>query len=395
MKFEFATATRIVFGKGVKDELAKLSASFGSRAFVASGMPSAVRDPLLESLSSQQIGWSLFEVKSEPTMAMVREGTEKARAFRCDMVIGIGGGSAMDTAKAIGALLANDGDLLDFLEVIGKGMPLENPPFPVIAVPTTAGTGAEVTCNAVMESPEHRVKVSLRSALMFPRIALVDPLLTVGLPKEVTASSGLDALTQVIEPFVSHKANPMTDAICREGIARAGRSLRRAYECGTDEAAREDMSLVSLFGGMALSNAKLGAVHGFAGPLGGMFHGSHGALCASLLPHVTAANIRALRKRGSGRESLSRFDEIGRLLTGNEKAASREAVEWLETVCAALEVPPLSAFGVKEEDIPLVVEKAKGASSMQGNSVKLEDGELAEILAMALAGKSSVPQGRK
>ena len=187
------------------------------------------------------------------------------------MVIGFGGGSAIDAAKAIATLVANGGDPLDYMEGIGAGKPLTQPALPIIAIPTTAGTGAEVTRNAVVASPEHRVKASLRSPFMLPRLALVDPELTYSLPPEVTAGTGLDALTQLIEPFTSHRANPMTDAFCREGLARAARSLRRAYEHGADTAAREDMALASLFGGLALANAGLGAAHGFAAPICGMF----------------------------------------------------------------------------------------------------------------------------
>ena len=198
------------------------------------------------------------------------------------------------------ALLTNEGDLSDYLEVVGKGRPLQNPAAPCIAVPTTAGTGAEVTYNAVLGVPDQHVKVSMRSPLMLPRWAIVDPLLTHSMPPELTASTGLDALTQLIEAFVSNKANPLTDGVCREGLQRAGRSLRRAFEDGSDAEAREDMSLASLFSGMALANAKLGAVHGFAGPLGGMTDAPHGVICGKLLPYVMQANVRALQDRAAG-----------------------------------------------------------------------------------------------
>lgn len=211
------------------------------------------------------------------------------------MVIGLGGGSVLDAGKAIAALVTNLGNVFDYLEVIGKGQPLVNAPLPFIAIPTTAGTGTEVTRNAVLGSPAHGVKVSLRSPMMLPSLAIVDPELTYGLPPEITASSGLDALTQLIEPFVSVKANPMTDAICREGIRHAAKSLRTVYHNGADASAREGMSLASLFGGLALANAALGAVHGFAGPLGGMLNAPHGAICAKLLPLVMEVNIKVLR----------------------------------------------------------------------------------------------------
>jgi alcohol dehydrogenase class IV len=323
-------------------------------------------------------------VSGEPTVDVARRGVQQARETGCNLVIGFGGGSTLDTAKAVAGLLTNSGDLFDYLEVIGKGQPLSRPAAPMIAIPTTAGTGSEVTRNAVLDSPEHRVKVSLRSPLMLPRLALVDPELTYGLPPAVTASTGLDALTQVTEPYVSIRANPLTDAICREGMGRAARSLRRAYEHGDDPAAREDMALASLFGGLALANAGLGAVHGFAGPLGGMFHGPHGAICASLLPHVMAVNVHALRERAPEGEALRRYGEMARILTGNPGATAEDGIAWVKELCASLSVPSLATFGVTEADFPTVVEKGAVASSMKANPIKLTPDELKEILAGAL-----------
>jgi len=313
MRFEFATATRIIFGPGTLREVGPIAAQMGSRALVVTGRTRARATPLLDALTAQGIDIVTFSVAGEPTTEVARLGTQRAREADCDMIIGFGGGSVLDTAKAISALLTNGGVPLDYLEVIGRGQPLTRPSAPCIAIPTTAGTGAEVTRNAVLASPEHRVKVSLRSPLMLPRLALVDPELTHTLPPEITASTGLDALTQVMEPYVSKRANPLTDALCREGMRRAARSLRRAYGQGDDAAAREDMALTSLFGGLALANAKLGAVHGFAGPMGGMFPAPHGAICGRLLPHVMAVNVRALQERLPGSEALRRYDEIARM----------------------------------------------------------------------------------
>jgi alcohol dehydrogenase class IV len=333
---------------------------------------------------AEGIGISIFSVKGEPTTDVVSLGTEQARDRACDLVIGFGGGSVLDTGKAIAALLTNDGQLMDYLEVIGKGRPLARRPAPYIAIPTTAGTGAEVTRNAVLASPEHRVKVSLRSPLMLPRLALVDPELTYTLPPGVTASTGLDAFTQVVEPFVSNKANPLTDALCREGMARAARSLQPAYEDGDDRDARQDMAIVSLFGGLSLANAKLGAVHGFAGPLGGMFPAPHGTICARLLPHVMRVNVRALQERVPGSPALGRYDEIAQILTGERQATAENGVAWVQQLCQALNVPPLSAYGLGREDFPTLIEKASVASSMQGNPVQLTLEEMTEILEGAL-----------
>jgi alcohol dehydrogenase class IV len=306
------------------------------------------------------------------------------RLAACDLVISIGGGSVVDTGKAIAALMTNPGDLLDYLEVIGKGKALTQASAPFIAIPTTAGTGAEVTRNAVLASPEHHVKVSLRSPLMLPRLALVDPELTYSLPPELTASTGLDALTQVIEPFVSVRANPMADAFCREGMRRAARSLRRACDDGDDASAREDMSLASLFGGLALANAGLGAVHGFAGVIGGMFDAPHGAICARLLPYVMEVNLRALEERAPEGDALHRYDEIAQILTGKDEASAMDGVTWVRELCEALNIPPLATYGMRQADWPAVVEKSAVASSMKGNPIQLTSDEMEEILGKAL-----------
>jgi alcohol dehydrogenase class IV len=384
MRFEFATATRIVFGPGTLIEVGPIAAAMGRRALVVTGRTVTRATPLLEALSAQGIDAVTYSVAGEPTVEIARQGTRRARNMGCDLVIGFGGGSAIDTGKAIAALLTNGGDPLDYLEVIGGGEPITQPAVPCIAIPTTAGTGAEVTRNAVLASPDHRVKVSLRSPLMLPRLALVDPELTHSLPPSVTASTGLDALTQVIEPYVSNRANPMTDALCRQGMHRAARSLRRAFEQGNDAAAREDMAIASLFGGLALANAKLGAVHGFAGPTGGMFHAPHGVICGRLLPFVVAINVRALQERDPESKALRRYDQVAQILTGRLDATADDGVAWVQELGHALQVPPLSSLGVTEGDFPALIEKASRASSMKGNPIMLTPDELQEILVRAL-----------
>lgn len=383
MRFEFATATKIIFGAGVLNDIGKLAAQMGKHALVVVGGQAERASTLLNLLHEQGISTTTLSVMAEPSIELAQEGAQQARDAGCDIVIGFGGGSALDTGKAIAALLTNPGDPLDYLEVIGRGQPIKHASAPFIAIPTTAGTGSEVTSNAVLASSEHHVKVSLRSPLMLARAAVIDPLLTHSLPPAITAQTGLDALTQVIEPFVSNKANPMTDALCREGIQRAARSLRRAYEYGDDPVAREDMALTSLFGGMALANAKLGAVHGFAGPFGGMFDAPHGAICARLLPFVMEMNVRALREREPENPALRRYGEIARLLTGHESATAEDGVKWVHELCAALDVLPLSTYGMTAADYPSLIEKSAVASSMQGNPIKLTSDELHEILVQA------------
>lgn len=270
---------------------------------------------------------------------------------------------------------------MNYVEVIGRGQMLAKPSRPFLAIPTTAGTGAEVTRNAVLASPEHRVKVSLRSALMLPAVALVDPELTYDLPPTLTASTGLDALTQLIEPFTCNRANPLVDAICREGMARVARSLRVAYHDGGNVAAREDMAIAGLFGGLALANAGLGAAHGFAAPIGGMFPAPHGAVCATLLPHVMAINIRALERSGVSRE---RYDEVARILIGNTASVAADGVRWVSELTQQLSIPKLSAYGLGVAHVPELVAKAANASSMKANPVTLAPEELSTILQAAL-----------
>jgi alcohol dehydrogenase class IV len=380
MRFEFVTATRIVFGQGTSSEVAPISARLGKRAFVVTGRTADRVKPLLEGLSKLAIDYVTFGVPGEPTTTILKAAIEKARQSRSDLVISVGGGSAIDSGKAIAAMLTNDGQLQDYLEVVGRGKPLVNKSASHIAVPTTAGTGAEVTRNAVLGIPEHRVKVSMRSEWMLPSLAVVDPELTYSMPPALTASTGLDALTQLMEAYVSNKANPPTDAICREGLERAGRSLRDAYEDGSNAAAREDMSLASLFSGLALANAGLGAVHGLAGPLGGMTSAAHGVICARLLPFVAQANVRALQSRAADSPALGRYDDITQLLTGKAAAQAADGVTWVQQLCAELNVPSLVRFGLKEQDFPAVVEKAKKSSSMKGNPIELTDDELMGIL---------------
>ncbi len=384
MRFEFATATRIVFGAGTVKYVAPAAREIGRRALLVTGRTSDRTEPLADALAAAGVDCVALPIDSEPTVDWVRDCVVLGRQEHCDLVIGFGGGSAIDGGKAIAALLANTGDPFDYLEVIGKGKPLAHPALPVIAVPTTAGTGAEVTRNAVLASPQHKVKVSLRSPHMLPRLAVVDPELTYDLPPAVTASTGLDALTQLLEPYVSSRANPMIDCLCREGLRRVSRSLRRAYEDGGSPEAREDMSLASLFGGLALANAGLGAVHGFAAAIGGAFEAPHGAICAALLPHVVDFNVRALRTRMPGSDALSRFQQVAAIVTGRPDANLEDGFEWLTRLCESLRVPPLGSYGIAAADVPAIVENASRASSMKANPILLTAAELQEILSRAL-----------
>ncbi len=384
MTFEFATATHIVFGPGKLSEAGALCKKLGTRALVVTGGSPARAEALLNSLHAAGVTTQLLSAPREPSIASAHAGAQLARESGSTVVISMGGGSVIDTGKAIAALATNTADPLTYLEVIGAGAPLTAAPLPFIAIPTTAGSGAEVTRNAVLSSPEHSVKVSLRSPLMLPRIALVDPELTHSLAPSVTAATGMDALTQLIEPYVCARATPITDALSLAGIRLAAVNLPRAYIDGVDARARSAMATASLFGGMALANSGLGAVHGFAAPIGGMFDAPHGAVCARLLPVVWKANVAALRARDPKGFTLARYDTVATALIGNDDAWIDEATEWLYALREALEIPPLRSYGLGEADIAPLVEKAAVASSMQANPIKLTADELGMILSEAL-----------
>jgi alcohol dehydrogenase class IV len=379
--FEFATAGRILVGHGRAAELPEVLAGLGSRVLVCTGADPARHAGALAGLG---LPAAQFSVGGEPTVDLARAGAAAAREHGADVVAAIGGGSVIDTGKAVAMLLGNGGDPLDYLEVVGSGRKITKPSAPFVAVPTTAGTGAEVTANAVLAAPAHGLKASLRSPLMIPAVALVDPELTVSCPPPVTAASGMDALTQCLEPYVSVRATPLTDGVAREGLRRAAAGLRGAFADGTDLAARTDMAMCSLLGGMALANAKLGAVHGLAGVIGGTAAVPHGVACAALLAPVIEANVRALRSAPDGQPALDRYTEIAGILTGNPAAAVEDGFAWIRDTVGLLEIPRLAAFGLSLQDVDDVVAKAAASSSMQGNPVALSDDDLRTILLDAI-----------
>src|SRR5512142_2218154 len=358
--FEFATAGRVRFGRGEVGGAPEALRALGARrALLVTGRTRHRAEPLRAAMAAAGVDSVAFPVSGEPTVEAVRAGTSLAHQDRCDAVVGFGGGGALDAAKAVAILATNGGDPLDYLETVGRGRPLERPALPWVAIPTTAGTGSEVTRNAVLTVTGAAVKASLRSPLMLARVAIVDP-------------------------DLSARANPLTDALAREGIRRSARSLPRAGVEGVDGAdgaqVREDLTLASLFGGLCLANAGLGAVHGFAAPAGGMFGAPHGAVCAALLAPALEVNLRALRARAPQSEALRRYETIARLLTGQPHANADDAVWWLTELCAKLEIPPLGAYGVEERHIPDLVAKAAKASSMKANPIELAGEELTEII---------------
>ena len=384
MQFEFSAPTKIIFGSGRLESIFPLIEGFGNRVLVVSGANPAITNRLAALLKLNEIGHFIIPITGEPTIDSLDRVLNSARKLAVDMIIAIGGGSAIDTAKVAAALLTNPGDVSDYLEVIGLNKPLTNPSLPLIAIPTTSGTGSEATRNAVIGSPTHHVKVSMRSPHLLPSIALVDPELTLSLPPSLTATSGLDALTQLIEPFTCIVPNPLIDSLCEEGIRRIARSFYKAYVNGNDLTAREDMSCAALFSGLALANARLGAVHGLAGPISGEISAPHGAICAALLPHVMLANITALLERSPEHPSLARYAQIGRLLSGDSKASMNEGIQWVQAFCSHAHIKPLSTYGLTEDQFPGIIERANKASSMKGNPITLSEAELRNILKMTI-----------
>jgi alcohol dehydrogenase class IV len=383
MRFEFSTAGRILFGPGRFTEVPGLASTLGRRALLVSNSPEIAAN-LSEKLTAAGVTCFPFLLDHEPDMDVIIVATRNGRESGCDLVLGIGGGSALDTGKAVAALLSNPGDLHDYLEIIGAGRALENPSVPYIAIPTTAGTGSEVTRNAVVAISGKHIKVSLRSPHLLPRLAVVDPELTYSLPPDLTASTGLDALTQLIEPFVCNAPTPLTDAFCRDGIPRAARALPVAVAEPRNPAAREDMSLASLYGGLALANARLGAVHGLAAVIGGRYPAPHGAICARLLPFVMQTNLAALREQEGDSSALGRYREIARLLTGDPAATAESGSAWVRDLVSSLAIPSLTAYGLERAAIPELTRLAQEASSTKGNPIPLSETQLVSVLENAM-----------
>ncbi len=383
MAFEFATPGQIVFGTGTWRQLPERVRGWGRRALLVTSPSAPRREATASVLTAAGHSVEILMVQGEPSIHFVNTAASRARETAIEYVIGLGGGSVIDAAKAIAGLATNPGDILDYLEVVGRGIPLSRPALPWIAVPTTAGTGAEATRNAVLSVPEKKVKVSLRSPALLARIALVDPELTLDLPAALTATTGLDALTQLIEAYVSVRANPFTDSLCARAIPEMAKALPRAYAHPRDLEARTTVSYASLCSGIALANAGLGAVHGFAGPIGGRYDAPHGAICAALLAPVFGINARALAQRLPSSPALAKFRDVATWLTGSPTAETADAISGLDQLVSSFQIQPLKAFGIKPEHFAEIVAQARQASSMKGNPLPLENAELEAALSAA------------
>lgn len=377
--FAIASPARILFGRGEAAKAPALIAGFGARGIIVHGANTARAGWLADGLVGQGAAVLSLACPGEPTLAMLHAALAEARGFRPAWVVALGGGAVIDLGKALAALIPAPGGPMDHLEVVGRGLALTADPLPFVAIPTTAGTGAEATKNAVIGLPDHGRKVSLRDDRMLARLAIVDPALTDGCPRAVTLASGLDAITQVIEPYVSHRATPFTDALTRPAIALGMPALMRLM-AGEDAAARDHLAWVSLCGGLALANAALGAVHGLAGVIGGVTGAAHGAVCGVLLPAVLQAN-RAAAPAGS--TAAARLDEVCAMLgtaLGTDAGAAPQA---LAAWARAAGLPMLAAQGVRDADHGAIAEAALSASSMKGNPVPLTSAALRAVLAAA------------
>lgn len=391
ISFDFFTAPEIYFGNGRINELPEHCLKFGKKVLLVKGGNSLEESgqlpTILRFMDKKGLSVRLLSVTSEPETNLINSMAEEARSFGPRVVVAIGGGSVIDAAKAVSGLVTNGGSIMEYLEGVGTGRMIEKPAIPFIAVPTTSGTGTEVTKNAVISSRAMKFKKSIRHQFLIPRIAIVDPVLTLSQPPSVTAACGMDALTQLIEPYLSIKSNPFIDAICLKGVGLVARSLQTAYNNGDDLQSRENMCLASLMGGIALANAGLGVVHGIASPLGAFFPLSHGVACASVLPAAFEVNANAVARSGDRSAIYSKFAVIARVLTGvdqkDDKADIANGVKWLYDLKKQLNIPSLSQIGIGESELPFIVSESRG-SSMKTNPVVLSDEEIGQILRMSL-----------
>ncbi len=376
--FQFMTSARIIFGEGSLNSSLSVLNQFGYSVLLVTGKDADRAKPILSYLHSQSMRYQHVAISGEPNITMVEEAAVIARKFKPDMVVAIGGGSVLDMGKALAAIIPNQGSLYDYVEVVGRNVPLKTKPVPCIAIPTTASTGAEVTKNAVLKSGQDQVKVSLRSPDMLPDVAIVDPTLTYGTNQYRSGRGAMDAFTHLMEAYVCGDPNPITDMVCEEGLRRISGSVLPA--CKQDDyKARSDISFAALLGGMAITNAKLGAAHGLASALGGKLNAPHSVITARLAPHVMNENIKAAKIAGRS-DILTRYKKIARILVDKEGATEYDAVEWVNDTLDKLAIPKLSQFGVCKTEFEDVAKDAMKSVVIKGNPLPLNEERLIHIL---------------
>lgn len=380
VNFSFLTAGRIEFGRGSADLTGPCTMALGRSVLLVRGRSVPWVDTLINDIQDRGGRVTSVLCAGEPSVDMVTDALNAGRAAGADVVVAVGGGSVMDLGKAVAALLPGRADIMAHLEGVGAGQPLSADPLPFIAVSTTAGTGAEVTKNAVITVPEAGRKVSLRDARMLPDVAIIDPVLTDHAPRAQTLASGLDALSQLIEPYLSARANVLTDALCRAAIPCGARALAQLARTDTPQA-RDDMAFASLCGGLALANAGLGAVHGLAGVLGGRLGAPHGVICGRLLGPVLVANKAVL---SAANRDLSRFDEVAAWIGDSFDRPHETVFDDLSAVLDAWQVPRLSDWVTPDTDLDQIALEAAGASSMKANPCVLSASALVRAMRHAM-----------
>jgi hypothetical protein len=376
--FQFMTSSRIVFGEGALINSFSTLNQFGYSVLLVTGKDNQRSEPLVNYLKQQNMRYQQVAVLGEPLIAMIEEMAAMGRRFRPDMVISIGGGSVLDTGKALAALIPNQGSVYDYVEVVGRNVPLQAKPLPFIAIPTTSGTGSEVSKNAVLRSAQENVKVSLRSADMLPDLAIIDPTLTYGMDPVMSGCCGMDAFTHLMEAYVCGAPNPLTDMVCEEGLRRLAGAIVSACE-DDDPRARSDMSFAAMLGGMALANAKLGAAHGLASSLGGRLSAPHGLITAQLAPYVMQENVLAAREAGRA-DILNRYRQLACILTGRIDADIADGITWTKRTLERLRLPPVSEYGLCDTLFDEVAEDALLTNAIKGNPLPLNKERLQGIL---------------
>jgi alcohol dehydrogenase class IV len=389
MQFSLARLPRIEFGSGRFNQLVPAAAAFGKSVLLVTGAKSFSKSPrwdgLLAELSEKGMQYRHVTIPGEPSPELIDDIVKQMDGYAIDVVIAIGGGSALDAGKAIAGLLKVNRSVMDYLEGVGPELAYAGPAIPFIAVPTTAGTGSEATKNAVLSRQGlDGFKKSFRDEQLVAELAIVDPDLLSSCPQPVIAANGMDALTQLIESYVSLKANPFNDTLGEAGLRAARDGLIKLYTSkGQDEQARENMAFASLVSGINLAQTGLGSVHGLASPLGAFYPIPHGVVCGTLVATATRINIKAMQQREPQNIALQRYTKVASLLMQRHYASQDEAlsdlVGLLESWTDTLEIPRLSSHGVTEEGIGHVVNNSRG-SSMKTNPIVLTDDEIAQIV---------------
>lgn len=376
--FQFMTSTRIIFGEGALQSSLSILNQFGYSVLLVTGQDPERSSPIIQYLKNQSMRYQHVAINDEPNITMVEETAVSGRKFQPDMVVAIGGGSVIDMGKALAAVIPNQGDVYDYVEVVGRNVPLKTKPIPLIAIPTTASSGSEVTKNAVLKSGQDRVKVSLRSPDMLADVAIVDPTLTYGTDAYTSGRGAMDAFTHLMEAYVCGDPNPLTDMVCEEGLRRLSPSIIAACK-QDDHKARADLSFAAMLGGMAITNAKLGAAHGLASALGGKLNAPHSVISGRLAPFVMSENINEAKAAGRS-DILNRYKRIAQIVTGRTNAHIEDSVLWVQMVLDKLALPHLSEFGVCSTSFEQVAQDALQSVAIKGNPLPLNEERLIHIL---------------